>query len=234
MYRQNRIKLVISLVSLPYWRGFPKNDGSKGTLLRTHLRLHNRIGYVLWGYFETKIWRCFQTQLNRKFSFYSSIAWWAYLHTYMCNIVTYITYIKMVMRSTKLVKKGEVTEVSQMWSALRQSVWYHQRQSSGPSRVVSLSWVWAGVRVCGPLACFRCQRSFQDPNVDSRHAVITQSEYRRINKHPRSAGHNSCFVCSSGGALAGERPRALLTALCTVSPSHSGPGSALSHWTAVN
>lgn len=92
-------------------------------------------------------------------------------------------------------------------------------------------------RVCacaGLLRVFRCQRSFQDPNVDSRHAVITQSEYRRINKHPRSPGHNSCFVCSSGGALAGERPRALLTALCTVSPSHPGPGSALSRWTAVN
>lgn len=93
----------------------------------------------------------------------------------------------------------------------------------------------AGVCACaGLLRVFRCQRSFQDPNVDSRHAVITQSEYRRINKHPRSPGHNSCFVCSSGGALAGERPRAVLTALCTVSPSHFGPGSALSHWTAVN
>lgn len=60
----------------------------------------------------------------------------------------------------------------------------------------------AGVCACaGLLRVFRCQRSFQDPNVDSRHAVITQSEYRRINKHPRSPGHNSCFVCSSGGGI---------------------------------
>lgn len=152
----------------------------------------------------------------------------------MRNIVIYITYFKTVMRSTKLVKKGEVPRFFKCGV-----------RSVSPSDIIrgsrpghqesSLSRECERVCACaGLLRVFRCQRSFQDPNVDSRHAVITQSEYRRINKHPRSPGHNSCFVCSSGGALAGERPRALLTALCTVSPSHSGPGSALSHWTAVN